>query len=96
MSIRYACDSCGADLGSGDSDRYMVKMEAFAAVPSVIELSKEDLSQDQRGKMNRLLKELSNADPDQIEDQTYRSFRFDLCPTCHQTFLKNPLPFQPK
>ena len=30
-------------------------------------------------------------DEQELEDQVYKSFRFDLCPECHKKFLKDPL-----
>ena len=90
MAIRYDCDMCGIRLGPNDSDRYIVKIEAFAAA-GPLEIAEDDLAQDPSAALTELIDDLKSADPNEIEDQTYRSFRFDLCPTCHRRYLKDPL-----
>jgi len=88
--IRYECDRCGAPLAENDSNRYIVKMEIYAAVGQL------DLDAEATGDVSRqlddLLENLRNADPTEVEDQTYRSFRFDVCDPCRQAMIKNPLP----
>ena len=32
-----------------------------------------------------------SPDEQELEDQVYKNFRFDLCPECHKKFLKDPL-----
>ena len=41
--------------------------------------------------LQRVMQELADADPDEIEDQTYRSFRFDVCDACRRGLLAKPL-----
>ncbi len=90
MAIRFVCDRCGASLGTNDSKRFIVKMEAYAAAGPV-EFSASDLSDEDDGSLKSVLRELEQADPDTIEDQTYRCLRFDLCAPCHRDFLRSPL-----
>jgi len=87
--IRYECDRCGQRLGTNDAGRFIVKLEAYAAAGPV-EFSAADLQRDRRAELDDLLAELSAADPDEIEDQTYRCLRFDLCRECHRRILANP------
>ena len=88
--IRYECDKCGTPLGANDSERFIVRIEAYAA-DSPIEFSKEELAKSRPDELRRLIEQLKNANPDEMEDQTYRSRRFDLCAGCHREFLKHPL-----
>ncbi|MEE9296458.1 MAG: hypothetical protein V3W34_16060 [Phycisphaerae bacterium] len=88
--IRFECDRCGALLAPNDAQRFIVRIEAFAAAGS-IELAQDDADRDRSEQITRLIESLNNADPDQIEDQTYRSMRFDLCATCHRAYLASPL-----
>jgi hypothetical protein len=34
---------------------------------------------------------MDDMDPEELEDQVYKTFRFDLCPPCHESYLKDPL-----
>ena len=88
MAIDYICDMCGARLGANYAERFIVKTETYAAA-APMELSDDDL--DQEGELAKVIEELKSADPDEVEDQIYRSFRFDLCAACHRVFLKHPL-----
>jgi hypothetical protein len=88
--IRYECDRCGMALGANDLRRFIVKLEVYAAAGHV------DLTPDPKGdpqrEMDEIMKSLAVADPDEVEDQTYRCFRFDVCDGCRRGLLANPLP----
>jgi len=88
--IRFECDKCGVPLGPGDGDRFIVLIEAYAAAEP-IEFSADDLTADRSEEWRSLVTRLHRADPDELEDQTYRRRRFDLCPPCHRNFLRHPL-----
>jgi hypothetical protein len=88
--IRYRCDGCGLDLSRDGSNHYIVKIEAFAAAGQ-LEFTEADLQADHQAEIRKVLADLEQKSPDEIEDQVYRSFRFDLCPTCHRRFLQRPL-----
>ena len=87
--IRYECDKCGRALAANDRQRYIVKMEVFAAAEH-IDLD-ADVSSDTGLELASVLNQLAKADPDEIEDQTYRSFRFDVCDACRKELLARPL-----
>lgn len=87
--IRYECDKCGASLHSNDNRRYIVKLEIYAAAGHM-ELAPDELSDPQR-ELEAVMKHLAQADADEIEDQTYRSFRFDLCDACRKLLIAHPL-----
>lgn len=92
--IRYRCDGCQLDLKRDGSNHFIVRIEAFAAAGK-LEFTPEDLERDHAAEMETIIRDLACTSPDEIEDQVYRSFRFDLCPKCHRAFLKNPLPGAP-
>ena len=83
------CDKCGVSMAANDSRRFIVKLEVYAADGPVDLGSEEPVEAGQ--KLAEVLEQLSKADPDEIEDQTYRSFRFDLCDTCRRKLLNRPL-----
>ena len=88
--IRFECDKCGASLGPNDAERFIVRIEVFAAA-GPIDLSAEDLTRDAASQMREIIESLEGADPNDVEDQTYRSLRFDLCVSCHRAYLQKPL-----
>ena len=83
--IRYECDKCGASMRANDAQRYIVKIEVYAAAVHM-DLSR-DLAKDGPSELESVMKELAAANPDDIEDQTYRSFRFDVCDRCRKDLL---------
>ncbi len=88
--IRYRCDGCEVDLEPDGSNRYIVRIEAFAAA-GTLEFTEQELKRDHAAEIRRVIAELENHSPDDIEDQVYRSLRYDLCPACHRRFLDGPL-----
>lgn len=87
--IRYECDKCGRPMGANDLQRYIVKLEVYAAAGHV-ELDPESIA-DPQAELSAILDKLAVADPDEVEDQTYRAFRFDVCDTCRRRLLARPL-----
>ena len=87
--IRYECDGCGVALSANDAQRYIVKLEVYAAAGH-LELT-DDAQADPGRELSKVLDALATADPDEIEDQTYRAFRFDVCDACRRKLLQRPL-----
>jgi len=72
-----------------DSRRFIVKMEVYAAAgPVELDVDREG---DAGGELAALIEHLKTADPSDVEDRTYRSFRFDLCDSCRRALLECPL-----
>jgi len=88
--VHYTCDMCGKALLLDEDVRYVVKIEVYAAYDP-IEISDEDLEEDYTEEMNELCEELEHADEQEMEEKVYKTFRFDLCATCHEQFLRDPL-----
>ncbi len=88
--IRFECDRCKTSLSANDARRFIVRIEAYAAAGPV-DLSADALEKDHSESIRRIIEQLNGADPDDVEDQTYRGFRFDLCTECHRAFLAKPL-----
>ena len=66
-----------------------MRLEVYAAAGH-IDLDSETRD-DLSGELDRVLQGLATADPDEIEDQTYRMLRFDLCDACRRRLLARPL-----
>jgi hypothetical protein len=88
--IRYACDRCGAALAANDPRRYVLKLEIYAAA-APLEVAPADLARDHTPAIRSLVEQLAQADPDEVENRTYRLLRFDLCDSCRREWLKHPL-----
>jgi len=88
--IHFTCDMCGKTLLADEDTRFVVKVEVYAAYDPM-EITEEDLREDHGDEISDLLAELEDADPEELENKVYKTFRFDLCPECHEAYLKDPL-----
>jgi hypothetical protein len=88
--INFNCDMCGKPLLADEDVRYVVKLEIYAAYDPM-ELTEADLEADHLEEISELVEEMKDMDPQELEDQVYKSFRFDLCPACQKQYIKDPL-----
>jgi hypothetical protein len=65
-------------------------VEVFAAADHLT-ITEEDLKRDHTAEIARLVDQLDRMDPDTVEDQVYRAFRFDLCRDCHRAYVRDPI-----
>lgn len=87
--MHFSCDICGKDMTPDGTERYVLKMEAFAATDPA-ELTDEDLETDHVEEMARMLCEMEDAEEEPLPP-TCKKMRFDLCPVCFRKFVKDPL-----
>ena len=88
--VHFSCDLCGKELRPGDDQRYVVKIEAYAAQDPA-ELTEADLDEDHMEAISQLLRDMDENHEEQDVEETRRKFRFDLCPECHKRFVRDPL-----
>jgi hypothetical protein len=88
--MHFSCDLCGKDMTPDGSERYVLKMEAFAATDPT-ELTDDDLETDHVEEMARMLCEMEQADEEPELPPTCKKMRFDLCPVCFRKFVNDPL-----
>jgi hypothetical protein len=88
--LHITCDGCGKELTQGEDQRYVVKMEVFAAQHAA--LTEADLDEDHLEAVSQLLRAAEDnlTDPE-LEAPQYKGFRYDLCPECHKKFVRDPL-----
>ncbi len=89
--LHVTCDLCHKEMCPGHDQRFVVKIEVFAAHdPSKI--TEADLDDDHMEAVSELLRAMEDnlEDPD-LTEPSYRHLRYDLCPECHQKFLRDPL-----
>jgi len=83
----FWCDRCGKGLLLEENVRYVVKLEVFAAYDTM-ELTRREIAEtDHAAEIQRLITQLSDVDPNELQDQVHRRYRFDLCPPCQRWLL---------
>ena len=85
--LHFSCDLCGHHL---NDRRFVVKVEVFPAFDPD-ELVEAELDVDHLEEVAELIQEMEATGNTELEDCGTKEFRFDLCPHCHQKFLKDPL-----
>lgn len=88
--INYNCDMCGKSLVPEEDDRYVVKIEIYAACDSM-DVDDEELINDLEEEDEDDDDEIDSLDPDEIDSIEYKTFRYDLCSKCHSMYLQDPL-----
>lgn len=89
MSDRVICDLCERRLVKHIS--YVVRIDVYAD-PSIPPLCTDQLDQaDFDATLDKLMDEMKDMSPDDLQDGVHRRFEFRLCPACHPRFLANPL-----
>ena len=88
--VHFTCDLCGKDMTAAGDPRFVVKIEAYAGQDPTL-ISEDDLDDDHMEVVSQLLQRDEGLSSAEIEAQTHKGFRFDLCPCCHKKFLKDPL-----
>ena len=86
--LHFTCDQCGKELRQGHEQRYVVKIEAYAAEdPRTI--TEADLDEDQLESVSQLLSDMEDADA--ALEEPNKQFRYDLCCDCHRRYVQDPL-----
>ena len=87
--VHFTCDLCGKDLGAADP-RFVVKIAAYPGFDPD-QITEDDLEDDHMEAVAEVLRSEAYQDGDAKQADGYRGFRYDLCPSCHQKFLKDPI-----
>jgi hypothetical protein len=88
--VHFTCDLCGKDLTASGERRFVVKITAYAGFDPN-EITEEDLDDDHMEAVSELLQREENQSPAELDAEAFKGFRFDLCPSCHERFVKDPL-----
>ena len=88
--VHFTCDLCGKDLTASGDPRFVVKIEAYPGFDPT-EITGDDLDDDHMEAVSQLLRRDEGLTTQELEAQLRKGFRFDLCPTCHGRFVKDPL-----
>lgn len=83
------CKMCGRRIAEGKA-HYVVRIQVFAADdPPEKRVFLSD-GKDFKEEVARLLDEIAQTDPEELEDGVYKFFKFDLCRPCQRLYIKNP------
>ena len=89
--LHVTCDLCGKELRPGDGQRYVVRIEVFAAHDPA-EITEADLDEDHMEAVSQLLREMEdNLDDADGPEPSSHHFRYDLCPECRKRFVRDPI-----
>jgi hypothetical protein len=88
--MHFSCDFCGKDMTPNATERYVLKMEGFAATAPEA-LTAEDLETDHVEEMARMLCAMEETDAEPQPLPTCKKMRFDLCAGCFRKFVNDPL-----
>ena len=83
----FSCDLCGLRISE---ERYTARLELAPAFdPDQIQPA--DLDVDHLSLIAETIEQMESTGEFELEDHDPKQFEFDLCPTCHQRLLKDPL-----
>src|ERR1700737_3466950 len=89
--FNVTCDLCGKELCPGQDERFVVKVEVFAAHDPA-KITEADLDEDHMEAVSELLREMDeNAIDPELTEPSSKHFRYDLCPECQKRYLRDPL-----
>ena len=84
------CRLCGRRIDP-TRGHYVVRIEVFAADDPPEKRVYFNQSKNFKEEINRLLEEIASTNPQELEDQVYKFFKFDLCRLCQREYIKSPL-----
>jgi len=89
--IHYNCDMCGKSLVPEEDDRYVIKIEIYAACDSMEEEDDDLIDDFEEDDEEEEEEEVDNIDPEEVDGVEYKTFRYDLCSKCHSRYMQDPL-----
>lgn len=84
----FTCDFCSRPVGT--SDRFIVSIEVRPGFDPD-ELTEDDLAEDHLAKMAQLIQQIEETGIEPEDEVSTRDFSFDLCQTCRNRFVRDPL-----
>ena len=87
--IHYTCDRCKRTINVATQSRYIVQIEVQVAQDDASCEFDDDI--DQLSELHQILEGIADEDIDTVTPETCHRGQYDLCPECHEHFVKNPL-----
>jgi len=91
--IHYTCDRCKRVLGPNEL-RYVVRLEVQAALDAG-EDDDESEDRDYLLELNENLERSEDLNDELVGDEIYQRQRHDLCRSCFEKFVRDPLGTDP-
>ncbi len=91
--LTYYCDCCGAVI-SHPSKRYIMKVKMYAS-PEMPEFTQEDLEKDHLAEMDRLIRQMEEREAEDLNDEVYVEYEFDLCIPCRKIYYRRFQGYRP-
>jgi hypothetical protein len=85
--LHYSCDSCGRELAQ---ERFVVRVEVAPAFDAD-QIDEGDLDADHLEKIAEAIEAMESTGEFEHDDCGARSMRYDLCPSCRDRFVSDPL-----
>lgn len=89
----YLCDRCGQEIKNAGA-RYTFKAELYAAKTPVV-FTEEDRHRNFRQEIEDLIQQMESMNPDELNDDVYVNYQFDLCKSCRDTIYQKYKESQP-
>ena len=84
------CDRCG-QLIEDRALRYIAKIQVYAAYDP-LNIDFEDMTRDHTNEIKEILKRCEDLTEEELMQDVYVDFQFDLCRACQRSYIKDPLP----
>ena len=85
--IHYSCDICGLKL---NDQRFVARIEVYPSFDPD-EITDDDLDRDNLDEIAGIIHNMDLTGDLDLTQDAPKSFRYDLCPSCQQQFVKDPL-----
>lgn len=85
--IHYCCDRCERRIHSEEEFRYVVRIEARAA----LDVAQDGDDEGDRDHLMELHQLIESCGEELDSDDSYQTLRYDLCPECYRKFIQNPV-----
>jgi benzoyl-CoA reductase/2-hydroxyglutaryl-CoA dehydratase subunit BcrC/BadD/HgdB len=84
MKTKGTCENCGR-IVKGKDTLYEIRIDIYAK-GGPVEITKEDLEKDHIAEMKKLIEAMETMDEQELTDEVWESYRFDLCHDCRKEF----------
>ena len=84
------CNRCGELIEEG-ALRYIAKIQVYAAYDP-LNIDFEDTTRDHTNEIREILKRCQDLSEEELMQDVYVDFQFDLCRPCQRFYIKEPLP----
>ncbi len=84
------CDRCGQLIEEG-ALRYIAKIQVYAAYDP-LNVDFADMRRDHTNEIKEILKRCEELSEEELMQDVYVDFQFDLCRACQRSYIKEPLP----